>query len=232
MQSIDPNEFMGGGMAKRNLKVTVVVDNQSWILPFAEQLVARACELGCTASLVRSYEQMSGGDVALFIGCITIARPAVLARHDFNMVVHESDLPRGRGFAPIAWQVLEGRKQIPAVLFEATEGVDSGEIYLRDVIRLTGYELNDEIRQLQGIATINLCVKFLQMYPDFCPQRQEGEGHYYRRRTPKDSELSPDKSLREQFDLLRIVDNEQYPAYFEIDGHRYILQILRAPQQS
>ena len=34
------------------------------------------------------------------------------------------------------------------------------------------------------------------------------------KRTPADSEIDPGKSILEQFNLLRIVDSERYPAFF------------------
>ena len=44
---------------------------------------------------------------------------------------------------------------------------------------------------------------------------------YYRKRTPEDSRLDPDKSIAEQFDLLRVADEERYPAFMDYRGHRY-----------
>jgi len=40
-----------------------------------------------------------------------------------------------------------------------------------------------------------------------------------------DSELNIDKSLREQFNLLRIRNNEHWPLFFVIDGYKYFLGI-------
>ena len=33
------------------------------------------------------------------------------------------------------------------------------------------------------------------------------------------------KTIKEQFNLLRIVNNQEYPAFFEIDGRKYKLTI-------
>ena len=211
------------------LTVTVVVDNPSWILAHAEALVAQAKARGCAATLARAFDEIGHGEVAFFLGCTTIAPADVRARHRVNLVVHESALPLGRGFAPVAWQVLEGVKRIPVVLFEAVDAPDAGSVYLRDEIRLTGYELNDGIRQRQGEVTVSLCLRFLEQYPQVQPEPQIGTPSTYRRRTPEDSRLDPDKSLREQFALLRVVDNERYPAFVEIEGHRYIVKIYPGP---
>jgi len=39
------------------------------------------------------------------------------------------------------------------------------------------------------------------------------------------SELDPTKTIMDQFKLLRIVDNESYPAFFEVAGKSFILRI-------
>jgi methionyl-tRNA formyltransferase len=48
------------------------------------------------------------------------------------------------------------------------------------------------------------------------------------KRTLEDSRLDPMKSIAEQFNLLRVVDNSRYPAFFDLDGFRYIVKIEKA----
>ena len=50
-------------------------------------------------------------------------------------------------------------------------------------------------------------------------------GVYLRKRTPKDSRLDPDKTIAEQFELLRVVDSQRFPAFFEYRGKRYLIKI-------
>lgn len=207
-------------------KVAVLVDNPSWIIPHAEQLVAAAFELGYQASFVRNPEQLEPGDILFLLGCVHILPSETLGLNRWNLVVHESDLPRGKGFSPLAWQILEGAKVIPMTLFEARAEIDAGPILLRDELVLSGYELCDDLRRMQGEKTIELCARFLREYPHCNPMEQVGSPTYYRRRTPADSKLDPDKTIREQFNLLRTVDNARYPAFFEIDGHRYEITIV------
>ena len=54
---------------------------------------------------------------------------------------------------------------------------------------------------------------------------QRGEETFYKKRTPKDSELDINKTIKEQFNLLRIVDNEKYPAFFKFKNKIYTLKI-------
>ena len=144
------------------------------------------------------------------------------------MVIHESDLPLGRGWSPLSWQVLEGKNQIPVVLFEAREELDAGQIYLKDIIHLNGSELLSEIKHKQGVKTIEMVCKFLEEWPDLEPVEQVGTPTFYSRRTIEDDRIDVQKTLAENFDHLRIVDNEKYPAWFEHRGRKYILKIYAA----
>lgn len=58
---------------------------------------------------------------------------------------------------------------------------------------------------------------------------QQGEASYYPRRRPADSQLDPQRTLAEQMNLLRVVDNQRYPALVEVRGRRYELLIQPAP---
>jgi len=206
-------------------RASVVVDNPSWILPFAERLVADICAAGDDAALVRDYADLGEGEVAFFLGCIHIAPPPVLGRNHRNLVVHASNLPKGRGFSPLTWQILDGDSRIPVCLLEAVNEVDSGPVLYREWVEYEGHELVSELRQKLGEMTIHLCRRFLaeEMLPSGIPQ--SGEPTFYPRRRPIDSRLDPDRSIAEQFDLLRVVDNESYPAWFDHRGYRYKITI-------
>ena len=206
-------------------RIVVIIDNQSWILPIGERLVGELNGSGDIAILCRSHAEVPCGDVAFYLGCLKITPPEVLALNRRNLVVHESDLPRGRGFSPLTWQVIEGQNEIAICLFEATEDVDAGVVIYRQRIRFAGHELIDELREAQGEKTLDLCLRFLSESspPEGEPQR--GATSYYLRRQPKDSRLDTERSIAEQFDLLRTVDNMKYPAFFDHRGHRYKLTI-------
>jgi len=115
-------------------------------------------------------------------------------------------------------------------LLEAVESVDAGDIYLQEWINLRGDELLTELREHVGRATLFLSKTFVNEYPGVIEKArsQSGEPTYYPKRGPADSELDPNRSVVEQFELLRVVDNERYPAFFEHRGHRYRLQIEKA----
>ena len=52
-------------------------------------------------------------------------------------------------------------------------------------------------------------------------QEQIGIGNFNKRRYPSDSKLNINKTLRKQFNLLRVNDNDLFPSYFYLRGKKY-----------
>lgn len=205
------------------MKIQILIDNpNSWIVPYAEELVAEFRKDHET-DLHHKHKEVTEGDILILLSCERIFKSLDMNKH--TLVVHESDLPKGKGWSPVTWQVLEGVKRIPVTLFEAAEDVDAGRIYDQVFMELEGHELNDEIKHKQGVATQNLIRNFIRDYPNNSSREQVGESTFYPRRTPKDSELDLTKMLDEQFNLLRVSDNERYPAFFIKNGTKYIIKI-------
>lgn len=205
------------------MKAAILTSPDQWFEPYAMKL-AREMD---RAPLYRHHDEVQEPIDCLFILAYHQLVPeAVLKRHRFNPVVHESALPKGKGWAPLFWQVLEGESDITFTLFEAGDSADSGDVYLQRTLSLNGYELNAELREKQARTTHELCLAFFRSPAVYLPPRpQSGKSTYYPKRTPADSRLDINRSLRDQFNLLRIVDNDSYPAYFDIDGRRYRLKI-------
>ena len=205
--------------------VTLVCEKDSWLFPYAVSLQKKLFEKDVDAKLVHDYSRIQTGEAAFFLGCTKFCPKELLCRSQYNLVVHESELPKGRGYAPISWTVLGGKNEIIFSLIEADENIDSGKIYYQLKIQMQGNELCAEIRELQGNKTIELCLDFILNGRIQDAKEQKGEATYFRRRTSVDSELDVNKTLADQFDLLRIVDNERYPAFFKYKNRLYRLKI-------
>lgn len=209
------------------MKISILVDNiNSWEIPYAKKLYEDIKDLHC-ATLVHNQKEIISGDVAIFLSCEKIVKPDILERNKYNLVVHASDLPQGKGFSPLTWQILEGKNDITLTLFNAVAAVDAGLIFNKAVVNFSGCELIEEMRDILGNKINELILEFLNKHPNIYGVEQVGQDSFYRRRFKEDSELDPAKSITEQFNLLRIVDNERYPAYFNYHGHKYIIKIYK-----
>jgi len=208
------------------LHIQIIVDNLgSWVIPTAHKLVKSISLMGHESELIHDYTSVREGDILVLLSCENIVGTEILRKHKNNLVVHASDLPSGKGWSPLTWQILEGKNEIHVTLFEAVEKVDAGAIYGQEILKFDGHELIDELRQKLNIASINLILEFIKKYPIVKGRKQEGDESFYKRRKKKDSKIDPHKSLVEQFNILRIVDNDRYPAFFELYGKRYIIRI-------
>lgn len=209
--------------------INVLTDKRSWINRYIDVFIDELTKRGNSVNYVHSQSDIIEGDICFLLGFYELAANDVLKKNKHNLVVHASDLPKGKGWAPLTWQILEGKNKIPVCLFEVNEKVDAGDIYLKSFIELSGQELCTEIRfkQAQNAFEMGLC--FIDEYPAILSKKikQTGEDSFYPRRTINSSELDINKSIKEQFNLLRIVDNEDYPAFFMHNNVKYILKIYQ-----
>lgn len=208
-------------------RIAIITDEDSWINHYAEQLVNAVTELGHDISWKHIFDLENGYDMVFLLSYSKIIPASGLDLNKHNLVVHESALPQGKGWSPLSWQILEGKTHFPITLFEAAEHVDSGQIYLQKEMVFNGTELVEDLRRIQGQSTVDICLEFISKYPSIIAiaRKQQGKESFYPRRTPNDSKLDVSKTIAEQFDLLRIVDNQKYPAWFEYRGKKYKVQI-------
>lgn len=177
-----------------------------------------------TTQLVEQVKDLPAhGDLLFLVSCSELITSPVRDRFKHVLVLHASDLPRGRGWSPHVWEVLGGADRLTVSLLEAEDKVDSGRIWAKQVVPLDGTELYDEINAKLFAAEIALMTHAVE-YVDRVipiPQDMAQQMTYYPRRSPADSELDPHRSLAEQFDLLRVCDPERYPAFFRLRGATY-----------
>lgn len=210
----------------KNFIITILTDKSSWMNEYNLLLKEKLCSLGHSVNIINSKENIVKGNIAFFLSCFEIVPQKYLDLNENNIVVHASDLPNGKGWSPTTWQILENKKRIPLTLFEATTSVDAGDIYIKDELILNGYELINEWQRKLALKIVDMCLKYVINYHNIVGIKQIGNESFYRKRTPDDSELDINKTIKEQFNLLRVVDNDKYPAFFEIDSKRYYIKIF------
>lgn len=176
--------------------------------------------------LLNSSKDVLSGDILFLISCTEIISKDIRNNFSKTLVIHESDLPQGRGWSPLVWQILEGSNVIPITLLEAEDKVDSGDIWNKSFVQLEDHETFSEINNKIFPEKLKLMDFAIQTFSSITPAPQSSENiTYYQKRTPSDSKLDIIKSISEQFDLLRIADDVRYPCYFKFRGHKYKIVI-------
>jgi len=211
------------------MKIAILTSPKQWFVPYAKKLNEKMGD----SRLFFDHTQITDQYDILFILSYhkIIQKKFLIAKH--NVVIHASDLPQGKGWAPMFWQILENNNDIVFSMFEASDSIDNGDVYMKKTLSLTGYELNNELRDKQAKFIIDMCNEFIDNYKRYSiPTAQIGVETFYKKRSAKDSELDINKTINEQFNLLRIVDNDNYPAFFYKDGQKYILKIEKVDNEN
>ncbi|PJC86300.1 UDP-glucuronic acid dehydrogenase [Vibrio sp. HA2012] len=168
-------------------------------------------------------------DILFLVSCSEIVHHSIRNMFRYSLVLHASDLPEGRGWSPYIWDILNGKDTLTLSLLNVEDPVDTGDIWQKKQIRLRGNELYDEINHKLFIAELELMSWACESIESSIAQPQSDiVGSYHRKRTPEDSKLDADASIRSQFNLLRICDPDRYPAYVIINDTKYNIRLEKA----
>lgn len=177
--------------------------------------------------ITKNPNKISNQDIVFPLSYTRILSDKFLKKNNLVLIAHPSKLPMDKGFAPVQNQILRNKKKIFISLIKAVNKVDSGPIYMQSYFKLDGTELNNEIRYIQGKKILNLIKNFLKKYPKVQYKKQVGRGSFNKRRYPSNSRLDVNKTIKQQFNLLRINDNDFFPSFFFLRGKKYILKIFK-----
>lgn len=186
---------------------------------------AAAAPAGLQVEVAHDVAEAKGGDFLFLVSCSQIVTAEIRDGYRYALVIHASALPKGRGWSPHIWSILDGADHLSVTLLDAADPVDSGSIWHQLRLPLVGNELHDEINAALFAAEIQLLQWAIENCQKTLPVPQTGEPTYYRRRRPADSQIDVDMTLREAFDLIRVSDPTRYPAFFDHLGRRYKIML-------
>ena len=178
--------------------------------------------------IVSTHESCSGGDFLFALSYPKVIPEETRSLYGYCFVLHGSNLPDGRGWSPVTWQILDGETLFTMSLINMSEPVDSGEIVAQREFEVKKNLLFDEISSAIGYVQADLIEASLRMTPEqLMGAKQKVTPSYFGRRSPSDSEIDPHRPLSEQWDQLRVADPSRYPSFFNFLGHKYLLKVER-----
>jgi UDP-2,4-diacetamido-2,4,6-trideoxy-beta-L-altropyranose hydrolase len=210
---------------KKRYKVSLLIDKNSWINEYIGDLITFLLKNSCSVSLVHNQNDLSIGDYCFLLGCSQFVKSSVKKKFKKILVVHESDLPKGRGWSPLTWEILNNNDKFVVSLIEINDCIDAGNIFIKKSFTLKGNELNYQWKKIQAKYSFMVIRDFLLLKNKNVFIRQQGNVSYYKQRKPEDSELNINLPIIDQFNLLRVVDNESYPAFFKFKNSKFVLKI-------
>jgi methionyl-tRNA formyltransferase len=200
-------------------------DPKSWFVPYGKKLEQKLVEMGHMARYVHNGNDVKDGDVCFLLSCVKLTGEDILDRNKNNIVVHASDLPFGKGFSPMQWQILNEKNELVLTLFEAVKEVDAGPYYLKKKVVFNGSELLPQLHAILAGNIIDMCLEYTARRDSLKPVPMIGEGSYFRKIKDTDDEIDVNRTILQNFNHFRIADNEKHPLYFLINGNKYYLKI-------
>ena len=157
--------------------------------------------------------------------------PEVVGRKNV-VLFHSSDLPRGRGWAPIYNTIVNREEFFTVTGIIPQKDADTGDIVIRARFAMRPEYTADFLRRTDDRISLMLVAKLLKKFSGG-PLRgipQQGTGTYYPRRNPGGNEVPLEKPLGEVVDHVRACESA-HPAFFRYKGVKYTISIVpeRAP---
>ena len=213
---------------KKKIKVAYLLDNtNNWIEKHLKKSTLVKKNKKYSFKIFTNHRRIQNYQIVFILNYTKILKSNFLKKNALNLVIHASDLPKGKGFAPLQWQILEKKNKINICLFEAVKKLDSGRIFFKNYLILKGTELYDEIRYLEAKAIIRMIKIFLKKYPNLISKKQKGKSTFYKRRNPSDSELNINIPIKKLFNQMRIANNEKWPSFFYFKNKKYLIKIFQ-----
>lgn len=147
-----------------------------------------------------------------------------------NVVIfHSSDLPEGKGWAPIFYTIAEGLEYYTVTGILAADKVDAGDIIVKARFKMK----DDYTADILRIWDHEISVKLIRMILDkfdgtrITGKKQEGKGTYRSKRTPEKNEIALDMKMSEALNILR-ASEKGHPAFVLFNGVKYNLHLAPA----
>lgn len=205
------------------MKITILNSDASHpINPYLENFCQNLRPLH-EANIIRRQSELDYGDMLFLISCNEKVSSHSLKDYHKTFVIHASDLPDGRGWSPLIWQLLDGKTEFTLSMIEAHSQIDTGDIWEKINFTIPKHALWGEINEILCTKEISLMHFAVDNYDNLKTYKQNNfiEPTYFQKRVPSQSQLNLNDTIAFQFDLMRACDPERFPAFFNIYGHKY-----------
>jgi methionyl-tRNA formyltransferase len=198
--------------------------NQNGWRPIEEVLKQK----GHQYKIIDDHRELNGSfDLGILLGYSKIVPLYLLNIPEKGFVLfHSSDLPEGRGWAPIYHTIVNKLDLVQTMLY-ASEEADRGNILAKATYKLKGFEMEHEVRKIDDELTlglINECIDTVIEKNPVGKTQHVSSGSWWKRRKPEDSKIDPALTIEEAFDTLRALPSSA-PAFFDMSGRKFQIKL-------
>lgn len=151
-----------------------------------------------------------------------------------TLIVHDSLLPKYRGFAPMNWAIINGESKTGVTLFHIADGVDCGPIVKQlstDIsLQDTAKTVDEKIIKLYDRIIVESLAALESGDAKSTPQ-DESQASYTCKRTPEDGEINWNNAAIQIYNLIRGLTHPFPGAYTYLRGKKIYIWQAELPEQ-
>lgn len=155
---------------------------------------------------------------------------SVFSKVQIAVNIHPSLLPKYRG-KYLHYILINQEKQTGVTAHVMTNQLDAGPIIDQHRFDVSPFDTVKSLLRKCSEAEIPLVKSVLRQIEEdkmkATPQNEKEATIYVNQRTPEDSEIDPEKPLKDLFYEIRACDPNEYPAFFEIEGQKVYVRLWR-----
>ncbi|SCZ81245.1 methionyl-tRNA formyltransferase [Pseudobutyrivibrio xylanivorans] len=143
------------------------------------------------------------------------------------IVLHDSLLPRYRGFAPTPTAIINGEDKVGITALFATDSVDKGDILLQKEIKVEDHEYICDIIEKESEVYGQMVVELIDMIEEDNVNpivQNEDEASYSIWRNLEDCHIDWDKPAKDIYNFVRALGNPYLGAYTYWDDNKIIIE--------
>ena len=102
------------------MQITILISKTSWANKYKTEIKKKLHKFTKVIKILSSHKSISKkNDINIIFSYFSIIEEKYLKRSQYNLIPHESDLPKGKGMSPLTWQILNGHSKVTFSLIEA-----------------------------------------------------------------------------------------------------------------
>ena len=93
------------------MKIQILISNNSWANNYKYYIKKKLSQYTKKILFLKDHKDIKKNyDINIIFSYFKKIEKKQLKLSKYNLILHESDLPKGRGMSPISWQILQGKK--------------------------------------------------------------------------------------------------------------------------
>ena len=168
-------------------------------------------------------------DLIFSVGWRRILPKSIFQIPKFGILnLHDSLIPKYRGFAPINWAVINGETESGLTIHYIDEGIDTGDILMQKKVQIdvhdTAFDVYQKLLDISGQMLHDIIIQIENNDLNPISQNTLPKGFFCSRRFPKDGKIDWTMDRKDIFNLIRGLSDPYPNSFFFYKEKKYFIK--------